>query len=313
MKRPAVLILAPDAEDYLPLLDGLSRQGTEFRAASSPEAARAAWAGQAVVLGQPDLVAAALGFMPRLRWVQSTWAGVEPLLQQERRDFELTGVKGVFGPLMAEYVFAYLLAHETKLLQRHHRQRQRDWWTQDSGTLWGRTLGIMGTGSIGRHIARAGLAFGMRVIGFSLSGAAVEGFENVFPGAELHQFLAEPDYLVGVLPGTPATDALLDADAVGVMKPECLLINVGRGNLIDEAALAAALRAGRLRGAVLDVFRQEPLPQDSPLWDTPNLTVTAHVAAHSRPADIARLFEENYNRFLTGAPLRHRIDFERGY
>jgi phosphoglycerate dehydrogenase-like enzyme len=311
--RPSVLILAPDAGEYLPLLDGLSRQGTQLRAASSPGTVRAIWERQPVVLGQPDLVAAALDSMPGLQWVQSTWAGVEALLQQPRRDFQLTGVKGVFGSLMAEYVLAYLLAHETKLLRRHRRQQQRDWWPRESGTLAGKTLGIMGTGSIGRPIARAGQAFGMRVVGFSRSGGPVEGFERVFAGTELRDFLTRPDYLVGVLPGTPATEGLLDAAALGALRPHCYLINVGRGNLIDEVALAAALTAGRLGGAVLDVFRQEPLPKDSPLWKTPNLTVTAHVAARSLPADIARLFEENYNRFLAGAPLRHRIDFGRGY
>jgi phosphoglycerate dehydrogenase-like enzyme len=313
MTRPSVLILAPDSEAYLPLLDGLSRQGTRLCTASSPDRVRTVWEEQPVVLGQPDLVAAALDSMPGLQWVQSTWAGVEALLQQPRRDFRLTGVKGVFGPLMAEYVFAYLLAHETKLLERHRRQQQREWWPADSGTLAGKTLGIMGTGSIGGRIADAGRMFGMRVVGFSRGGAAVDGFEKVFASADLRDFLAEADYLVGVLPGTPATDGLLDAAAFAAMRPHCYLVNVGRGNVMDESALAAALNAGKLGGAVLDVFRQEPLPKDSPLWETPKLTVTAHVAACSRPDDIARLFEENYNRFLAGAPLRHRIDFERGY
>ena len=313
MNRPSVLILAPDAEEYLSLLDGLSRQGTRLRAASSADTVPAVWERQPVALGQPDLVAAALDCMPGLQWVQSTWAGVEALLKQQRRDFQLTGVKGVFGSLMAEYVFAYLLAHETKLLQRHCRQQQREWWPRDSGTLAGKTLGIMGTGSIGARIADTGRMFGMRVLGFSRSGAAVEGFERVFASAELRDFLAQPDYLVGVLPDTPATDGLMDAAALNALPSHCCLINVGRGNLIDETALATALNAGRLGGAVLDVFRQEPLPANSPLWETPNLTVTAHIAACSRPADIARLFEENYNRFLAGAPLRHRVDFERGY
>lgn len=313
MTRPSVLILATDAEEYPPLLEGLSRAGTRLSTATSLEEAHAAWAGQTVVLGQPDLVAAALDAMPGLRWVQSTWAGVEPLLCQERCDFRLTGVKGVFGPLMAEYVFAHLLAHETKLAQRHRHQSQRDWWTEPSGTLAGKTLGIMGTGSIGRHIARTGRDFGMRVLGFSRSGAAVEGFERVFGGEELFDFLAEPDHLVGVLPGTPATEGLLDASAFSSMRPHCCVVNVGRGSLIDEAALLAALSAGKLGGAVLDVFRREPLPADSPLWRAPGVTVTAHVAANSWPSDIARLFEANYNLYLAGSKLNYEIDFEKGY
>jgi phosphoglycerate dehydrogenase-like enzyme len=313
MTRPSVLILAPDAEEYPPLLDGLVRKGTQLTTAASSEEARAAWAGQTVVLGQPDLVAAALDAMAGLRWVQSTWAGVEALLRQGRRDFRLTGVKGVFGPLMAEYVFAHLLAHETKLVQRHRHQGQRNWWTEPSGTLAGKTLGIMGTGSIGCHIARTGKAFGMRVLGFSRSGAAADGFERVFGGDEFFDFLAEPDYLVGVLPGTPATEGLLDASAFSAMRPDCCVVNVGRGSLIDEAALLAALNSGKLGGAVLDVFRHEPLPVDSPLWRASGVTVTAHVAADSRPTDIARIFEANYNRYLAGSTLRYEIDFEKGY
>lgn len=313
MARPSVLILAQDAEEYPPLLHDLSLQGTAIALSSSPEEARAAWSGQAVVLGQPDMVAAALGFMPGLRWVQSTWAGVEPLLQQERRDFELTGVKGVFGPMMAEYVFAHLLARETRMRQRQQHQQRSEWWSEHSGTLAGKTLGIMGTGSIGCCIARVGSAFGMRVLGFSLGGRAVDGFERVFGSERLHEFLAEPDYLVGVLPGTPLTDGLLDAAAFRAMRPRCYVVNVGRGSLIDEAALLEALSAGEVGGAALDVFRREPLPAASPLWTATGVTVTAHVAAHSWPADIARIFEDNYNRFVTGAALRYRIDFERGY
>jgi phosphoglycerate dehydrogenase-like enzyme len=313
MTRPSVLILSQDAEEYLALLQDLSRQGTAIATARSPEEARAAWSGQAVVLGQPDMVAAALGFMPGLRWVQSTWAGVEALLRQDRRDFELTGVKGVFGPMMAEYVFAHLLARETRMLRRREHQQRSEWWTEDSGSLKGKTLGIMGTGSIGCCIARAGSAFGMRVSGFSLGGRAVDGFERVFGSERLHEFLAEPDYLVGVLPGTPLTDGLLDAAAFRAMRPQCYVVNLGRGSLIDEAALIEALNAGELGGAALDVFRREPLPAASPLWTAPGVTVTAHVAAHSWPADIARIFADNYNRYVTGATLRYRVDFERGY
>jgi len=311
--RPGVMILASDADDYLPLLDGLARQGTALTAAHSATSARAAWSGQAVVLGQPDLVAAALHDMPGVRWVQSTWAGVTPLLGLGRRDFLLTGVKGVFGPLMAEYVMGYLLARELKLLERRQHQQRHEWWSEDSGGLQGKTLGIMGTGSIGRCIAERALAFGLRVIGFSRSGRPVEDFERVFPTDRLGEFLALADYIVSVLPATPKTDGLLDSQAFRVMRSHCCLVNVGRGNVVDEAALEDALREGALAAAVLDVFRQEPLPADSPLWDTPGLTVTAHVAAKSRPPDIARIFVENYNRFVAGETLLHVIDFERGY
>jgi len=313
MPGPSILILSPDADAYVRLLEGRLPAGATLAAAVDVREAEACWAAQAVVLGRPDLVAGALPFMAGLRWVQSTWAGVEPLLRAARRDYLLTGVKGVFGPQMAEYVFGHLLAHELRLDERRRRQRAREWWPGRSGTLKGRTLGVMGTGSIGRHIARVGSALGLRVIGYSRSGTAVEGFETVHGAGALGDFLAEPDYLVGVLPGTAATDGLLDAAAFGRMQSHCLLVNVGRGNLVDEAALADALQRGRIAGAVLDVFHREPLPAESPLWDAPGAVVTAHVAAESFPADIARIFERNYHRFVSGDKLEFLVDFERGY
>lgn len=313
MNHPGVLILSDDADDYLPLLGGLARQGTVLTTATTAEAARAAWTGQPVLLGQPDLVAAVIGALGDVRWVQSSWAGVTPLLAQGRRDFLLTAVKDTFGPQMAEYVLGYLLAYELRLLQRYEHQKQRDWWPEPSGWVQGKTLGIMGTGSIGGCIARAAGSLGLRVIGFSRSGEPCEGFERVFAADRLADFLAEPNYLCCVLPDTPATTRLLDEAAFQAMRKGCYLVNVGRGNLIDEAALLGALGRGQIAGAVLDVFQQEPLPPDSPVWQAPGLIVTAHRAADSRPPDIAQIFTDNYNRFMAGEPLQYLVDFERGY
>jgi phosphoglycerate dehydrogenase-like enzyme len=313
MQRPGVLILASDARDYVPLLADLGGGDVELSVASSASEARARYSGQPVVLGQPDLVAAVLDGMPDVSWVQSTWAGVTPLLAAGRRDYVLTGVKDTFGPQMAEYVLAYLLAHELKLFERLGRQANRNWWTEPSGTLKGKTLGILGTGSIGSYIAGAARPFGVRTIGLSRSGERAEGFDRVLPVSRLDEFLTAPDYLVCVLPDTPGTTHLLDESAFGLMKKGCYLVNVGRGNLIDENALNDALFSGRLGGAVLDVFRHEPLPPDSPLWNAPGLIVTAHVAASSWPEDIAGVFSENYRRYCEGEPLDYRIDFDRGY
>jgi len=307
------LILDSDASDYLPLLVGLAKQGVEFAATESARSAVATWAGQPVVLGQPDLVASVLADLPGVRWVQSTWAGVTPLLQLGRRDFLLTGVKGVFGPQMAEFVLGVLLERELKLAERRKQQERRTWWPADSGSLRGKTLGIMGTGSIGGCIAARAGVFDLQIIGCNRSGDPVEGFERVFPIARLDEFLPLVDYLVSVLPATPETEGLLDSRAFRAMRPHCILVNVGRGNIIDEAALSDALRQGQIAGAVLDVFRHEPLPAESPLWDTSGLTVTAHVAAKSHPPEIAHIFVDNYNRFVAGEPLLYSIDFERGY
>lgn len=313
MQTPSVLILASDAQEYLPLLEDLAGDGVAFTVAETVGKAHRAYVGQTVILGQPDLVAEALGEMPGVRWVQSSWAGVTPLLDLGRTDYLLTGVKDTFGSQMAEYVLGYLLANELKIFERLGRQANRCWWEEPSGSLKEKTLGIMGTGSIGSDIARVAKPFGMRITGFSRSGASAQGFERVFAGNQLEDFLAEPDYLVCVLPDTPGTRHLLDKGAFRAMKKDCYLVNVGRGALIHEEALAEALSKGELSGAVLDVFQAEPLPQESPLWNAPGLIVTAHVAAKSWPEDIARIFMENYRRYVAGKPLNYQVDFERGY
>lgn len=312
-RNPGVLILSTDAKDYLPCLQGLADAGIELTACSSGQAAMAEYEGQEIVIGQPDLVAAVLTRLPQVRWVQSSWAGVTPLLNTGRRDYLLTGVKEIFGSQMAEFTLGYMLARELKILERLEHQVKRNWWEVLSGTLHGKGVGIMGTGSIGAAIARALRPFGVSVTGFSRGGAAVEGFERVYSQDQLHDFLAEPDYLVGVLPDTPGTRHLLDANAFQKMKNDCYLLNIGRGSLVDEPALAEALEAGELAGAVLDVFEREPLAPDSVLWGVPGLMITGHVAAKSRPEDIAKIFIENYRRYCAGETLEYQVDFERGY
>lgn len=269
--------------------------------------------GQTVVLGEPDLVAEAFDAMPAVQWVQSSWAGVTPLLNCSRRDYLLTNIKETFGRQMTEYVFAYLLAREVKILERLGRQSNRHWWEGPSGSLEGKMLGVMGTGSIGTEIASAARVFGMDVLGYSRTGRAADPFTRVYASDQLAEFLPQPDYLVAALPDTPATKHLLGADAFSLVKNSCYLVNVGRGSLIDEPALVKALFAGELAGAVLDVFEKEPLDEDSPLWHTPKLLLTAHIAAISRPRDIARVFSENYRKYCNGEPLNYLVDFDRGY
>ena len=308
-----VLVLSHDADDYVERLAGLRSAGVALRPAATAEHALQVYDGQPVVLGQPDLVAAVLERLPEVRWVQSTWAGVRPLLELGRRDYLLTAARDVFGPQMAEYVIGHLLAREIRLAERRRRQGQREWWSAESGTLEGKRMGIMGTGSIGRHLAAVAGAFDMNVTGYSRSGRDTPGFQRVYAEGQLERFLAELDYLVCVLPDTPGTRHLLDERAFGSLRPGCVLVNIGRGSLLDEAALLAALGRGDLAAAVLDVFEEEPLPPASPLWDAPGVTVTAHVSGTSRPAQIARLFAANYNRWAAGETPLHAVDFDRGY
>jgi len=313
LQKPAILILSEDAGDYVPLLGGLSGRGIPISTAQTVTEARTNGSGQQVLLAQPDLAAEALPFMPEVRWIQSTWAGITPLLGFQRDGLQLTGVKDVFGSQISEYVLAYLLAREIRLLTRVELQKEKRWSNTPSGHLHDKTLCIMGTGSIGQHLASVARAFGMRTLGYSLSGRSVPGFEQVYTHESFHEFLAEADYLVAILPDTTETDSLLDATAFRKMKNSAYLVNVGRGNVLDEKALARALDNSELAGAALDVFQREPLPVDSPLWTTKNCLISAHVAAKSKAADIADIFLENYRRFEQGEALKFLVDMERGY
>lgn len=311
--RARVLILGDDAENYRPFLDTLSGQGVLLDFATTPRAALEVYQDHRVLLAQPDAAAVVIDNMPKIEWVQSAWAGIKPLLETRRNDYLLTGVKGIFGPQMAEYTLAHLLAHEQKLAERSRQQSLYTWWPERSGSLQRKTLGIMGTGSIGSCIARAARGLGLKVRGFNNSGTAGDDFDRVFSRSGLHEFLTDADYVVAVLPDTAASTDLMNRDSFAAMKPTALFINVGRGNLVVEADLVLALKKGRIAGAVLDVFRQEPLPADSLLWQTPGLVITGHVAAYSQPRDVAGIFLDNYQRFIDQQPLQYLIDRNRGY
>lgn len=267
-----------------------------------------------ILLGDPTRVKAALPHLPRLVWTQLSWAGVEPMLDPAlRRDYVLTNIRGVFGPLMSEYVFGYLLMLERKILPRLAAQREGRWDTTLPGTLSGKTIGLVGVGSIGAHLAATAKHFGMQVRGYTRRSRDCRHVDQYFHGADKAAFAHELDYLVAVLPNTDQTRAIVDAEMIAALPPHAVVVNVGRGRTVDEAALAAALTAGRVGGAVLDVFSEEPLPASSPFWSTPNTYITSHTSAPSFPADIVGVFVENYRRFHGGQPLLYRVEFERGY
>jgi len=310
---PACLIVTAAAAEFAAAIESRSEVAIPVRSALSAEEASRMYAGETILFGNPAMIRDALPGMPDVAWVQSSWAGVTPLIDYPRRDYLLTGIKDVFGPAMAEYVIGYLLAHELKILERMAAQRRKCWNHDYSGTLDGKRMCVMGTGSIGAHIARAAAGFGVTVTGISRSGAPVAGFAEVRPVADLHAVLGQCDYLVATLPQTPATDRLLDKAAFAALPPQAYFINVGRSNVVDDAALVEALQTGRLAGAALDVFDEEPLPADSPLWDTPNLSITPHVAAVSHAHLIVPIFLDNYARYTRGEPLKYLVDFDAGY
>jgi len=168
-------------------------------------------------------------------------------------------------------------------------------------------------GDIGREIARVARAVGMHVIGVSRSGERVPAVERVYRPGYLARAMAAADFVVVVVPLTKKTRGLIDAEALAAMRPDAWLLNIGRGAVVDEAALLEALRTRRIAGAVLDVFPTEPLPPEHPLWELDNVVITPHVAGPSTAQEIAPVFNDNLARWLRGRPLQHVVDRTRGY
>ncbi len=309
-----LLILSRRAPEYADLVAAAHLPDLEIASTSDPADALARAGGADLALGEPSLLRDVVAANPSLRWVQSTWAGVEPLLDRTlRRDYVLTNARGVFGGLMSEYVFAYLLAHERKLLDKYRAQLDGRWDAAAPGTLRGKRLGLLGVGTIGAALARTAKHFGMSVNGYTRASEDCADVDAYYHGDRLPAFAADLDYLVSVMPATTLTRRIVDSSFLRALPPRAVFVNPGRGGVVDEAALAEALSTNRLAGAVLDVFQQEPLPADHVFWRTPNLLITSHTAALSFPEDIAPIFVDNYRRLLRGEPLRYQVDFEQEY
>lgn len=311
---PRTLVLAKHPGDYRALIEGAGLPDLDLVASSEVEDGLARGGDCEILVGDPARVVASLPHLPNLRWVQLTWAGVERMLDPAlRRDYILTNIRGVFGPLMSEFVFGYLLAHERKILQRVDAQRDRRWDATLPGTLRGKTIGLVGVGSIGAHLAATAKHFGMIVRGYTRASEESAHVDRYFHGDDKIAFATGLDYLVAVLPNTPGTRRIVDEPMLGTLPPHAVVVNAGRGDTLDTAALIRALEDRRLAAAVLDVFEEEPLPATDPLWHTRGVFITSHTAAPSFPADIVSVFVDNYWRFVKGEPLLHRVDFERGY
>lgn len=311
---PRALVLTKHPDEYRRLIEAAALPELSLVVAADVDEGLTAAGDADILVGDPARVIAALPRLPKLRWVQLTWAGVERMLDPAlRRDYVLTNIRGVFGPLMSEYVFGYLLAHERKIVQRLEAQRAGQWDTTLPGTLQGRTIGLVGVGSIGAHLAATAKHFGMTVRGYTRASADCVHVDAYFHGDDRLAFATGLDYLVAVLPNTPGTRRLIDARMLAALPGHAVVVNAGRGDTLDTEALVAALRERRLGGAVLDVFEEEPLPAGHPLWSTPNVLISSHTAAPSFPADIVGVFAHNYRRYVAGEPLDYRVEFERGY
>jgi phosphoglycerate dehydrogenase-like enzyme len=261
-----------------------------------------------------------------LRWIHAPTAAVHQLLFPElaKSDVVLTNAHEVHGPVVAEHVIALIFALAKKIPQAARLQQKRAW-GQDA--MWnegprprevaGATLGLIGLGSIGRRVARMASVLGMRVIAVREhpEKEKPEGIAAVYVLPQINDLLSQSDYVVLAAPLTEATRGLINADRLRAMRRNAYLINVGRGPQVNEAALADALRSHGIAGAALDVFEQEPLPKESPLWDLENLLITPHTAGLTEKLWQRHyaLFSENLRRYLAREPLLFIVDKHKGY
>jgi phosphoglycerate dehydrogenase-like enzyme len=301
-----LLILSQQADEYRVLIEEARLPGLLIFTKPASEIN--------IVFGETGLIKSTLASLPALTWVQTTSAGVEALMDSSlRRDYTLTNARDVFGRLMREYVFGYLLAHERQIFSRFADQQAKRWNHARPGVLHGRTLGLLGVGSIGVELARMAKFLHMNVHGYTRSSKASPDIDVYFHGKDILKFASGVDYLISVLPNTPGTRKIVNMDVLKALPRHALFMNVGRGATLDEDALVRALNEKVIAGAVLDVFEQEPVPPEHPFWTTPDLLMTFHTSAPSWPEDLAKVFIENYKLFVEGRPLKHLVDFDRGY
>ncbi|MEX3071670.1 D-2-hydroxyacid dehydrogenase [Vibrio alginolyticus] len=268
-----------------------------------------------IVLADPPLLSQRLDEFSQLEWVQSTFAGVNTLMSPDlRRDYTLTNVRGIFGPLIAEYVIGYSIAHYRHFNRYHQQQQDKHWQPHLYSSLQGKTMVILGTGSIGAYVGKAVQAMGLKTIGVNRTGIPTAGgeFGQTFHISELASALKQADIVVNTLPSTPDTHYLLNSETLSHLD-QAILINVGRGDILEDKGLLLALKNRWVEHAILDVFEQEPLPENHPFWKLPQITITPHIAATSFPEQVAEIFTENYLRWRDGFSLSHQVDFDKGY
>jgi phosphoglycerate dehydrogenase-like enzyme len=260
-----------------------------------------------------------LPHLPRLRWVHTMGAGVDGALTPEivERDVILTRTRGLHDKPVSEWVLMLLLAVSKRLPELVLAQQARRWQPLDVPvTLVGRTVGLVGYGEIGRAIAARARGFGLRLIATRRRPQPAPELDALYPAEALPELLAQSDYVVICTPLTRETRGLIGERELRAMRPTAWLINVARGEIVQEDALLRALREGWIAGAALDVFSQEPLPPESPLWTAPNLLITPHNAGVRHPqfaAETLAQFIDNLGRYVRGEPLLNVVDKQAGY
>ena len=259
----------------------------------------------------------ALAAMPKLRWIQALTVGIENWLARAdlRPDVALTCARGSHRVQMPENILGALFHLTKPYAQAVIDQKERRWVRHVSESLAGKTLGILGLGTIGREVARKAAALELRVIGTKRDPQPVPGVEKVYAPGQIDEVLAQADFVLLLLPLTGETDAIMNARRLKKMKPSAYLLNFGRGGLINDEDLIHAVNNKTIAGAVLDVYRAEPLPKEHAFWGTEGITVLPHIGglAIARDEIVAGIFSGNVERFLKGEPLDALVDRARGY
>ena len=322
MEPITLLVISSPRYPFLKHLDRLSQPVTvhtgndaEFLKQHAPEA-------DVILNGFHDGAAlrAILPLAGRLKWVHALSAGVEKVLSPEliANPAPLTNGRGVFGPALAEFSIAAMF-YFAKDLRRLIRQQQAARWEQfDVSFLRGQTLGIVGYGGIGREAARLAHALGMKILAVRRRTPSSDDdpvLERSFTLDQLNEMLSLSDYILAAAPLTAETEGMINATQFHFMKNTAVLINVGRGAVVDEPSLISALNQKIIHGAALDVFEQEPLPPDHPFWRMENVLLSPHCADHTTGwmALAVDQFIENFERFRNGQPLEHIVDKQAGY
>ena len=323
MSTTPTLVLRVDLDDLY--LARLRREFPEadIRVCTTPEALHAALGDADALIGGAAITTEDVAAAPKLRWVQATIAGVEgfPIPALRDREIVLTNFSGIAAPSIAEHVLALMLAFARGLPTLFQRQGRRAWDDNHADApptfeLAGQTLGVVGLGDIGDELGRRAHALGMRVLAADRDATEAPAYiDALLPSERLPDLLADADHVALCLPLTPATEHLIGREQLAAMKDSAYLYNVGRGELVDQDALVAALRDGAIAGAGLDVASPEPLPAGSPLWALPNVLITGHTAGRT-PLYWERgiaLLVDNVRRFLAGEELRNVVDTRAGY
>lgn len=268
-----------------------------------------------ILFWNPPITKKYIHLAKNLVWFQSSFAWIDSLCSPEmRKDYILTNVKETYWKEISEYIFWYLIMLEKQFLDDLKSQKNKIWNQRPIWAIKNKTIGIMWTWSIWKEIARIWKSFGMQTLWYRSKQEDVENFDKIYTKDSQKDFFWKSDYIVCVLPNTCSTNDIINKETLWLMKKECIFINVGRWASVNEMDLYNSLKNKEIAFAVLDVFKQEPLPENHPFWEVENIIITPHISWYISNNDrIIEIFCENYKKYNSWKELDYVIDFEKWY